>query len=496
MRSLLEVDRERKASRAPTGAEKTVHRSSLLVPALNGHRSGISFLNHFLIKRNIPEVSCRITVVDDAGKRVAQNTVVVNEPRVYSIDLTSMFPNVKPNNFVVEFYSSQNLAIPFPAVMINHFGDGTVNMVHAYNRVLNDVFEQDNEVDLTPAESSIDVRIEKDVDTFVIFTSGPAPFRGKIEFELEQPGGKKSASVEVDMPRLTQRSIGLKEVFKNLSEGETGILRVMSPSQFLFFGRMLAGQKSPDGAFAANHTYYDGATTQAEYFPNNTPSRYVHSLIPGMKNAVRFYPFFSPSKMRFTATLHDHNGAEFERIEIGDLQSPSSNFLTFDANEALTKTGIDMAKVAAFGLEAAPVDGNTPVRIPHQRIFSKGNLEASVVLSLHNDNRMPPMRGFVWGQLIGGSGIDSYLGVSRTRDADPDEKLLLQLYGETGKVHEEKISIAPNSGQSFKLSDVVPSTTNGDPSSVWFLLTGTKPDFSAISVVADGKGNCTAEHAF
>lgn len=496
MRSLLEVDRERKASRVPAGAVKTVHRSSLLVPELPGHRSVISFLNHFLIKRDIPEVSCRVVAVDEAGKGVAQRTIVINEPRVYSIDLTGLFPETKANTFVVEFFSSKNLAIPFPAVMINHYGEGTANMVHAYNRVLNDVFEQDAEVDMAPAESSIDVRVEKDVDTFVIFASGPAPFRGEIEFELEQRGRKKTASLTLDMPRLTQRPIMLKEVIKDLVEGETGILRIRTPMQFLFFGRMLAGQRSPDGAFAANHTYYDGGTTHAEYFPNNAPSRYVHSFIPGMTNAVRFYPFFSNSTMRFSIGLQDRDGAELDRIPMGELRSPSSEFLTFNVNDVIAKRGIDEGKVTAFDLEAAPVDGNTPTRIPHQRIFSRGGLEASVVLSLHNENRLPPMRGFVWGQLIAGSGFESFLGISRTREAHPDEKLLLQLYGETGKIHESEVLLAPNSGQSLKLSDLVPATENGPPSSVWYLLTGTKPDFSAISVVADPRGNCTAEHAF
>jgi hypothetical protein len=298
------------------------------------------------------------------------------------------------------------------------------------------------------------------------------------------------------MPRLTQRQVALKEVFKDIAEGETGILRVRAPTQFLFFGRMLAGQKSPDGAFAANHTYYDVAATQAEYFPNNTPSRYLHSLIPGMTNAVRFYPFFSDSKMRFSVGLQDKDGAELDRIEMGELQSPGSEFLTFNVNEAMEKKGIDARKVMSFDLEVTPVHGNTPARIPHQRIFRKEGLEASVVLSLHNENRLPPMRGFVWGQLIAGSGLESFLGISRTREAHPDEKLLLQLYGEAGKLHEAEISMAPNSGRSLKLSDIVPAAGSGNPSSIWYLLTGSKPDFSAISVVTDRRGNCTAEHAF
>ena len=42
-----------------------------------------------------------------------------------------------------KFYSDKNLFIQFPAVMINHIGVDFINSVHSYNRVLNDVFEDD-----------------------------------------------------------------------------------------------------------------------------------------------------------------------------------------------------------------------------------------------------------------------------------------------------------------------------------------------------------------
>src|SRR4029077_6074607 len=100
----------------------------------------------------------------------------------------------------VEFFSADNLGIPFPAVMINHFGDGTVNIVHAYNRVVNDVFEQDNEVSIAPAESSIDVKIDETTDTFSLFCAGPQDFQGEVSFELATPGGNKSRTVMLDLP--------------------------------------------------------------------------------------------------------------------------------------------------------------------------------------------------------------------------------------------------------------------------------------------------------
>ena len=47
------------------------------------------------------------------------------------------------SNYMVEFFSPDNLFIPFPAVMVNHHGKNFINQVHAFNRVLNDVFEDE-----------------------------------------------------------------------------------------------------------------------------------------------------------------------------------------------------------------------------------------------------------------------------------------------------------------------------------------------------------------
>jgi hypothetical protein len=36
----------------------------------------------------------------------------------------------------------------------------------------------------------------------------------------------------------------------------------------------------------------------------------------------------------------------------------------------------------------------------------------------------------------------------------------------------------------------------GAPTCLWYLISGTKPDFYAHTVVVDRHGNCTAEHSF
>ena len=73
---------------------------------------------------------------------------------------------------LMTFCCSNNLFIPFPAVYINHIGKGNVNVVHSFNRILNDVREMDKVSSLKVKEASIDLCLQKDKNTFFIFQSG------------------------------------------------------------------------------------------------------------------------------------------------------------------------------------------------------------------------------------------------------------------------------------------------------------------------------------
>ena len=53
------------------------------------------------------------------------------------------FLNLKSKISPIDFFSERNLFIPFSAVIITHVGKNFCNVVHSYNRILNDVFEDD-----------------------------------------------------------------------------------------------------------------------------------------------------------------------------------------------------------------------------------------------------------------------------------------------------------------------------------------------------------------
>ena len=123
--------------------KNTVHRSSLIAPEFPYVDTWIGFVNHFLIKRKYKSVALKISAVNNDGDLLDSITLEVKEPKVYSINLSNLFKRFKAKNYLVEFFSEKNLFIPFPAVIISHQGKDFCNVVHSYNRIINDVFEDD-----------------------------------------------------------------------------------------------------------------------------------------------------------------------------------------------------------------------------------------------------------------------------------------------------------------------------------------------------------------
>ena len=58
-----------------------VHRSSLMVPEIKGCIAEISFLNHFLLKRNYDHIACVITPIGIDGKKL--------DSKLHTIDTVS-----------------------------------------------------------------------------------------------------------------------------------------------------------------------------------------------------------------------------------------------------------------------------------------------------------------------------------------------------------------------------------------------------------------------
>lgn len=484
-------------------ALNSVHRSSLTVPEIDGSFVEISFLNHFLIKRNYDNVACRVTAVDDDGKRIESRLFKINEPRVYTIPLTGMVEQ-PVNNYIVEFFAADNLFIPFPAVVVNHRGDNFLNTVHAYNRILNDVFEDDDINAQLAEEASTDVRLDEDADTFAVFAAGPQPCRGDIMFRLDTPKGSHTQSVAIDVPRLTNRDFSLRELFPDVPDGTTGTLRIQQPHQSMFFGRVLAGQRWRDGSFSANHTYYD-TSGSAEYWDDNRSSYRVYPFFADFENIIRMYPIMARGGLNMSIQPVTRSGEILSEIPAGpanDLDAPG-RFFEVSINELLAEQGVNPEDVDSFALFAQPMNGNTPTRINHQLVYGREALASSVNVSLINPNVfVPPGKtGLAWGQIAVGGPIETRLGVVGNDPGGADSNLEVTFYDSTGRVASFDGRLPGAGGVQLNLEELLSKTitrTSADaPEYVWYTARSDRPDLSAFVVSTHAaSGHCTGEHSF
>jgi hypothetical protein len=500
MKSFKAVEATRRGYHADA-ARDSVHRSSLLAPVLPGAAVEVSFLNHFLLKRGYPRVGCRVTEIDGEGKRIRARLIVVDAPRAYTLRL-SEDGHPDCTSFMVEFFAADNLFIPFPAVMVNHRGDGFLNSVHSYNRVLNDVFEDDAINVVSQREAAIDVRIDESVSTFLVLSAGQSRCEGSLDVRLDHEGCLFERTVPVSVPRLNHRVIGLREIFPELNRVGGGVLTVQQPHQPMFYGRMLVGRVADDGAFSANHSYYDSSHTR-EYWEDARPSIRLYPFLHALDNRLRFYPILSPGRLGLVVVPHDKAGHRLARIEVGVLESPSGRPIDFSVNDACRTASVDVASVSTFAVEATPLEGGTPTRVNHQLVYGGGGLESSINMSLTNPNVFVPAgkAGFTWGQLPIGDAFESWLAVTTNEPGGEGCDAELSCYDESGLVGERRLHIPAGAATILApeelLPDAVLTRAQEKLEYVWFELRAKRSDVYGYAISRHRRtGHCSGEHSF
>jgi len=481
----------------------TIHRASLLVPEIQNTTTEISFLNHFLLKRQYSNVACKITAIDTNGKKIKSKLHKIDKPTVYNFPLSGMVSE-SVSNYMVEFFSPDNLFIPFPAVMVNHHGKNFINQVHAFNRVLNDVFEDEEINSHQVKEASIDLLVNEDTDTFLLFNAGPLPCKDYLEIEVTTPNQTIKQKSNIDLPRFGTKKIEFKKTFEQLENGTSGIVKVKQPTQFLFYGRMLAGQIKNDGAFSANHTYYDSSTS-SEYWDDSSDSARFYPYFPNLKNTVRLYPILSPSELQIKLNIFDRDGNGIKEYDIDSLSSPSAKFLEVNVESLISQDSIGIDTISTFSITATPLSGKTPTRIGHQLSYGAGGLDTSIAVSLFNHNiyNPPNKKSFKWGQIITGGQYNAYVGI--VADGAENAKIdhqdaNMKFYDDTGLILEKSVVIKNRTANVLEFPKILTSIngySTNKPKSIWCVIEGEQYGLNFFTATWNNKSNhCSGDHGF
>tara|TARA_B110000027_G_C16099397_1_gene292371 strand:+ start:372 stop:1856 length:1485 start_codon:yes stop_codon:yes gene_type:complete len=494
MKPFLDVEKNR-VSYHKSIKTNTVHRSSLIVPKFDQAVSNISFLNHFILKRNNRDVILKITAINDNGVMQDSVSVEINEPIVYSLNLENFFEQASIiKEYLVEFYSGKNLFIPFPAVMVNHIGNEFVNCVHSFNRILNDVFENDK-VNLHQVfESSIDVSMDEDYDTFFNFATGPFKVKSDLQLLLIEED-KKSYIIPIEMERLSNKNIFLSNFYKKSIKNEA-ILKILQPEQTLFYGRLLTGRiNKKTRAFSANHSYYDSSLTK-EYFDNSVSMR-TYPFFNNCLNKIIMYPIMSPSSLEVFIEIYGNN--ETYKSDTQIIESPSNSPILFDINELVKKSGLN--DVNLFKVIAQSSTGKIPTRVNHQLIYGKkdslSKLYSSINLSLLNESiYTPPLKtGITWGQVLVNKSYESRLGICFMNNSGASDEVSVDFYCNSGLFKSIKHNLNPNN--SLILDSKFFKKIKAPNEFIWYLAKSKRADLQADSFHYHiSSGNASGEHSF
>ncbi len=498
MKPFLGVEKNRIAYHKASN-KNTVHRSSLIVPRFNQAISNISFLNHFLIKRNNKDVTLKLTAINSHGTIVDSLSIAIDEPKVYSFDLESLFeeePSIK--QYLVEFYSNKNIFFPFPAVMVNHIGNDFTNSVHSYSRVLNDVFENDTVNKHQVCESLIDVTIDENHDTFLNFVTGPFAVKDNMQISLVNKTSNLTIDLPVEMARMSNKNFYLSDIVegKSLNSTENLILKISQPKQDLFYGRLLSGRiNKKTSSFSANHSYYDSSST-GEYFDSAVSMR-SFPYFSKCLNRVTMYPIMSPSLLNVFIEVYEGNSVFKSEAQI--IKSPSDSLITFDIDKIVSNSGF--ANVTLFKVIAKSIGGGIPTRVSHQLIYgekkSHSKLYCSIAVSLYNEQIFTPANktGLTWGQVLIDHNYYTRLGICFDSDSDDKDEVSIEFYGKSGLLKSLKQELSPAAALIFDTDFF--ASFDVEREFIWFIAKSTSAKLHADSFHTHRLShNSSGEHSF
>lgn len=501
MKGYKDVDATRLQQRERP-AVNSVHRSSLLVPQIGGASTEIAFLNHFLIKRKYEHVACRITGVDRVGRRIESQLHPIRERRVYRFELSALFEGAAA--YQIEFFAADNLFIPFPAVMVNHYGDDFINTVHAFNRVLNDVFEDDELTHAPVAETGIEVTLSGDTDTVCWLMSGMSEMTGTAELVLDTAQTSHRKTIPLTLPRFGVQTVSVSEAFPEAGNVRNGLVRILQPQQKMFYGRLLgARMHRATGAFSGNHSYYDTRSLD-ETWGNALPSSQIFAYSETLPPRIRMHPEFPAGRaMTLDLTFFDSHGSPMMQTDAGTLRSPGP-YVELDMQTRIRELGLDGTAVGSFELRATPVDGNTLARVAYHLLYGAGGLEGSSIIALGNPNVKPrdPNAGRTWGQAVIGRNFTTLLMIAPGQRSANHTHCRLEFYDERGALGERTFEIVPNGGLVIDVERELAAELEGRLHGrhhvpVWFYLDADRSDINAHAVTSHRvSGHTTVEHTF
>lgn len=376
-------------SAAPQGAiaPRPVFRSSAIFPAIqqSGISSRILFMGYWILKRNIHEISSIITLRNEKGIILARSTMPITQAKTFRIELGDELERagLGKNAFFfgsleVEFFSTQNLVFPFPAVVINYYGPNFSTVVHTAQRVYNDFEDMVRNSQTEVPESGFNLYVDDEKEPFIGLINGNTEVPESM-MHLQLINHKQEELIcNINLGNLAPyetkwiypaRHCNLKTFF----EGKPGAAKIDFQVDWIFPRLVVGNFHHQIPALSITHTYYDcsQADTDSDYWkPQETGWHAAALMVPGeLANQhftnIYFYPIYSPSIFAIDVEIYNQQGELLgAKQNAAILQAPRFEMHCIALKDCCRDLGIDDTQDCALRLIARPINNSKiPSRI-------------------------------------------------------------------------------------------------------------------------------------
>ena len=151
-------------------------RSSAIFPFIINKNldTKILFMGYWLMKRNIKNVTLKVSLRSKEGAIIKKNSKKINQIKAFSISVKNLL-KFQLNSFErsgsieLEIFSDTNMVYPYPAIVVNYEGKNSSTVVHTCGRIYNNNrdFKANNQQQVS--ETGIDIIPNKNFFTFFFF---------------------------------------------------------------------------------------------------------------------------------------------------------------------------------------------------------------------------------------------------------------------------------------------------------------------------------------
>lgn len=306
-------------------------RSSAIFPVIeNAHvHSRVLFMGYWLLKRHIREIGMLVTLRSAAGEMLDRSYLRIDSPRAFNVDVPVILSRLnRPEaNFTgsleLEIFSTVDLVFPYPAFVLNYYGDDFSTTVHSVGRIYNDVEDMMANQEYEVREAGFDIHATNSRRPFVAFTNGPM-INPAVEFEYEAVNSdneKLSGTIAHGPAKPFETCfLDFAESIPGLSAflaGERGTINIGHNLKGLF-PRFVVGNKDINAnSVSITHSYYDSSPVgDSKAYWKRSDSRFIDSAIAipvfaenGYSTQLVIYPIFSASEFSISLTYYRADGS-------------------------------------------------------------------------------------------------------------------------------------------------------------------------------------------